>query len=103
LAPAIAAVVGVGAASLWRGRQHLAAALALAGTVALTAVWSFVLLVRSASWHPWLRYAVLLGGLVAAAGIAGARLLSARLAAAVAGLAVVASLAGPAAYSIQTA
>jgi 4-amino-4-deoxy-L-arabinose transferase-like glycosyltransferase len=103
LAPAVAALVGVGAASLWRGRRHLPAALTLAGTVAVTAVWSFILLDRSASWHPWLRYAVLLGGLVAALGIAGSRFLSARLAAGVAGLAVVASLAGPAAYSLQTA
>ena len=71
LAPAVAALVGVGAASLWRGRRHLPAALTLAATVAVTAIWSFVLLDRSASWHPWLRYAVLLGGLVAAAGIAG--------------------------------
>ncbi len=34
LAPAIAAVVGVGAASLWRGRRHLSAALIMAATVA---------------------------------------------------------------------
>jgi 4-amino-4-deoxy-L-arabinose transferase-like glycosyltransferase len=103
LAPAIAAIVGVGAASLWRGRRHLPAAIILAGTVALTAVWSFVLLTRSSDWHPWLRYAVLVAGLVAAVGIVGSRMLSARLAAGVAGLAVVASLAGPAAYSVQTA
>ena len=103
LAPAIAALVGVGAASLWRGRRHFPAALTLAVTVAVTAIWSFVLLDRSSAWHPWLRYAVLVGGLVAAVGIAGSQLLSARLAAAVAGLAVVASLAGPAAYSVQTA
>jgi hypothetical protein len=95
--------VGVGAASLWRGRQHFAAALTLAGTVALTAIWSFTLLARNGDWHPWLRYAVLLGGLLAAIGLGASRLLSARMAAAVAGVAVVASLAGPAAYSIQTA
>jgi 4-amino-4-deoxy-L-arabinose transferase-like glycosyltransferase len=102
LAPAVAALVGVGAASLWRGRRHLSAALTLAGTVALTAVWSFVLLDRSSSWHPWLRWAVLVGGLLAALGLAGVQLLSRRLAVAVAGLAVAASLAGPAAYSLQT-
>jgi 4-amino-4-deoxy-L-arabinose transferase-like glycosyltransferase len=103
LAPAVAALVGVGAASLWRGRRHVPAALTLAGTVAVTAIWSFVLLDRSSDWHPWLRYAVLVGGLLGALGIAGARLLPARAAAAVAGLAVAASLAGPAAYSVQTA
>jgi 4-amino-4-deoxy-L-arabinose transferase-like glycosyltransferase len=103
LAPAIAAIVGVGAASLWRGRRHRPAAIILAGTVALTAVWSFVLLTRSSDWHPSLRYAVLVGGLLAALGIAGSRMLSPRMAAGVAGLAVVASLAGPAAYSVQTA
>jgi hypothetical protein len=69
----------------------------------VTAIWSFTLLTRSSDWHPWLRYAVLVGGLLAAAGLAAAQLLSARLAAAVAGVALVASLAGPAAYSIQTA
>ncbi|MFL6098962.1 MAG: hypothetical protein ACJ71T_03295 [Actinomycetales bacterium] len=103
LAPAIAAVVGVGAASLWRGRQHLSAALTLAGTVALTAIWSFVLLERSSDWHPWLRYAVLVGGLAAAFAVAGVNLLTPRLAAAAAGAALVTSLAGPAAYSMQTA
>jgi 4-amino-4-deoxy-L-arabinose transferase-like glycosyltransferase len=103
LAPAVAAVVGVGAAALWRGRQHLSAALILAGTVAVTAVWSFVLLDRSSAWLPWLRYAVLAAGLIAALGLAGGRFLSRRAAAGVAGLAVAASLAGPAAYSVQTA
>ena len=61
LAPAIAAVVGVGAASLWRRRRPAGRAPALAGTVAVTAIWSFVLLDRSTDWHPWLRYAVLVG------------------------------------------
>jgi 4-amino-4-deoxy-L-arabinose transferase-like glycosyltransferase len=103
LAPAIAAVVGVGAASLWRGRKHLSAALTLAGTVALTAIWSFVLLERSSDWHPWLRYAVLLGGLASAFAIAGVNLLTPRLAATAAGVALVTGLAGPAAYSMQTA
>lgn len=103
LAPAIAALVGVGATSLWRGRQHLSAALTLAGTVALTAIWSFVLLDRSSDWHPWLRYAVLLGGVATAFAIAGVSLLTPRLAAAAAGVALVTSLAGPTAYSLQTA
>jgi 4-amino-4-deoxy-L-arabinose transferase-like glycosyltransferase len=103
LAPPIAALVGMGCRALWERRRHLAARLTLAGVLAGTAVWAFVLLDRSADWHPWLRFAVLAGGLVAAVLLAigeraGRRL---ALAGALAGLVVV--LAGPAAYSLQTA
>jgi len=35
----------------------------LAGTVAITAVWSVVLLGRSADWYPWLRLVILVTGL----------------------------------------
>jgi hypothetical protein len=76
---------------------------ALCGATAITAVWSYVLLARSPDWHPWLRYAVLLAGLAAAAGLllVGRLPRTARLA--VAGTAIVAALAGPLAYSLNTA
>ena len=103
LAPPIGALVGMGAVALWTSRDHVAARLALASALAGTAVWTFVLLERSADWYPWLRFAVLAGGLVAAALLvvgerAGRRV---ALAAAVAGVMV--TLAGPLVYSLQTA
>jgi 4-amino-4-deoxy-L-arabinose transferase-like glycosyltransferase len=105
LAPAIGALVGIGAVALWRQREHAWARLTLAGAVAATGVWSYVLLQRTPAWLPWLAPVVLLGGLLAALAVAG--LLSLRLgrgalAAVVAG-ALVVVLAGPAAYAVQTA
>ncbi|MCO7220947.1 hypothetical protein [Klenkia sp. PcliD-1-E] len=93
VAPAIAVLVGIGAGMA----GHRGARPVLAGTVALTVVWSWVLLGRSAGFVPWLRWAVLVVGVLAAVGllVVGLR----RVAAAVA---VVAVLAGPAAYSVQT-
>jgi 4-amino-4-deoxy-L-arabinose transferase-like glycosyltransferase len=114
LAPAIGALVGMGATGLWEVRRHPLLRWWLAGTVAVTAVWSYVLLRRTPDWHPGLAPLVLVGGLVVAgligglpwqdrrratwAGPGGRR---AAMAVAVAGLLVV--LAGPAAYALDTA
>ncbi|UZJ30349.1 ArnT family glycosyltransferase [Streptomyces endophytica] len=73
LAPYIAALVGMGAALLWRRGGRLAS-IVLALTVAVTAVWSYVLLDRSPDWLPWLRWTVLVLGALAAVGLVlGAR------------------------------
>jgi 4-amino-4-deoxy-L-arabinose transferase-like glycosyltransferase len=105
LAPAVAALVGMGTIVLWRRRHRVAAAATLAASCALTALWSWVLLARSPHFVPWLRGAVLVAGLAAAAGLLGVARLGlprrAVLAVAVAGL--VAALAGPAAYALDTA
>ncbi|WP_432832064.1 glycosyltransferase family 39 protein [Dactylosporangium sp. CA-092794] len=103
LAPAIGALAGMGVATLWRRRSDLYALLVLGGTVAITAVWSYLLLNRSADFHPWLRFAVLATGALGAAGILLSQQLgrSLRLAAAV--VALFAVLAGPIAYSLNTA
>ncbi len=103
LAPAIGALVGIGGVVLWRHRRSLAASGVLALAVAATAVTSFVLLDRATDWHPWLKYAVATVGLAAALLLVGIRHLPARVGAAVAGAALLASLAGPAAYSLSTA
>ncbi|MEU8110572.1 hypothetical protein AB0C18_43405, partial [Nonomuraea muscovyensis] len=65
LAPAIAALVGAGVALAWERR----ACGVLAGVSAVTAGWAYVLLARSADWNPWLGPAVLVCGLVVAAGL----------------------------------
>jgi len=103
LAPAIAALVGIGAILAWRQRRSAVAAGLGAAAVALAAVTGFVLLGRSADFLPWLRWVVLVGGLGAAVSVACLRWLPRRLALAAAALAVIASLAGPTSYAVQTA
>jgi 4-amino-4-deoxy-L-arabinose transferase-like glycosyltransferase len=110
LAPAVAALVGIGATGLWRIRHTWLARVALAAGVVVTAAVAWVLLDRSPSWFPWLRVVIV----VAAAGAAGlilagpvVRPATARgrvaLAAVAGSLAVVAGLAGPLVYSLDTA
>jgi 4-amino-4-deoxy-L-arabinose transferase-like glycosyltransferase len=102
LAPAIGAIVGIGAMTLWRRRANDKAAVALGAAVAVGAVWAYVLLNRTPEYLPWLRYVVLVGGLASAGVVA----LAARAPktvvrwAGVAGL--VALLLGPAAYTLDT-
>ncbi len=112
LVPAIGALTGIGAVELWRRRAHAAARLVLAGGIAVTATWSYVLLNRTPAWLPWLRAVILPGGLAAAAAVlampAMARLAGTgrgrvALAAVPAAAGLIAVLAGPAAYSISTA
>jgi 4-amino-4-deoxy-L-arabinose transferase-like glycosyltransferase len=103
LAPAIGALVGMGGWLLWSHRNEIVPRFALSAAIAVSAVWAFVILGWSPTWYPALRWAILLSGLVAAVLVElrpGARKL---LAAGVAITAIVAVLAGPAAYSVETA
>ncbi|MEU3370774.1 glycosyltransferase family 39 protein [Streptomyces sp. NPDC006660] len=102
LAPYIAALTGMGVTVLWEERSRIWAALGLAVTVAVTAVWAYALLGRTPDYLPWLRWAVLGCGLAAALGLALARRLPRRVALGVAGAGLLASLAGPAAYTVST-
>jgi 4-amino-4-deoxy-L-arabinose transferase-like glycosyltransferase len=67
LVPAIAALVGIGAATLWRTRHTWPTRASAAVILAVTAVWAYALLNRTPTWLPWLRWTVLLAGLAAAA------------------------------------
>ncbi|MFC8411056.1 ArnT family glycosyltransferase [Arthrobacter sp. NPDC057259] len=69
LAPAVAALVGLGGVQLWRGRAFWPARLVLAVTVLATSIWSAVLLGRDQSWLPGLRVAVVILGVLAAAAL----------------------------------
>lgn len=102
LAPCIAALVGMGATVLWEERAELVWSAVLAGTVAVTAWWSYTLLGRSTDYLPWLRQVVLIGGLVAAVGLLLAGRAGRTLALGAAGLGLAVSLAGPVAYSLTT-
>ncbi|MGW7100286.1 ArnT family glycosyltransferase [Streptomyces sp. NPDC054883] len=102
LAPYVAALVGMGVAVLWEERGSRAASLTLAGTLALTAYWAFVLLGRATGYLPWLRWTVLGAGLGAAVVLPFAARLGRRALLAVAGLGLGAALAGPLAYCLTT-
>jgi 4-amino-4-deoxy-L-arabinose transferase-like glycosyltransferase len=106
LAPAIGAVVGIGAAFFWRYRAYLVARAILAASLVATGWWSSALLRRDApTWHPWLATLVLLGSLA----LAGVLLalphlrLARRAVLAVAAAGLIVALAAPAAYSMATA
>ena len=99
--------MGIGAVALWRLHDEWWSRIALGATLAITVLWSHHLLERSPSWHPWLRGVILIGGLLIAAGIVvprsrwSERLPHAGTALAVGGLVI--ALAGPAAYSLDSA
>jgi 4-amino-4-deoxy-L-arabinose transferase-like glycosyltransferase len=131
LAPAIAALVGIGAVSLWHARDEWPARALLAAGVAITAGWSYTLLDRSPSWYPPLRFAVVILGFGSAAVLLAGPWLTGRaasaagrtsagdgrseghgrglgrvrvtLAGSAAAVALIAALAGPAAYSLDAA
>lgn len=100
LAPALAGTFAIGAGLLWSRRRTRWARIVMAVLVAGTAAWAFELLLRSGSWLPWLRWAVL------ALGIAGTVLLLARggraRARAVASVSLAAVLLGPLAFTLVT-
>jgi len=102
LAPPVGAIVGMGVVTLWTRRDQLPWRLVLAATLAATVVCSYVLLGRSAGWYPWLRTAVILLGLAAAAGLALASHRRGRLSAGLAIAGVLTGLAGTTAYTVDT-
>ncbi|MEU6193818.1 glycosyltransferase family 39 protein [Streptomyces sp. NPDC047061] len=102
LAPYIAAVVGMGAGLLWEKRAELWASITLATAVVSAAVWGYVLLDRTSTYLPWLKYLVLIGGLAAALGLIFAGRISRQLALGAAAVGLVAALAGPTAYTLST-
>jgi 4-amino-4-deoxy-L-arabinose transferase-like glycosyltransferase len=102
LAPPIGALVGIGASMLWKHRSLLIARLVLAGALAVTAAWSYVLLDRSPGWNPSLKTAILILGLLGAGAIVAVPVGWKRLPIAAAALGVFVALLGPAAYTFDT-
>ena len=103
LAPAVAALIGIGSVVLWRSRTTPAARITMVVLVAVTTGWAFVLLRRTPEWQPWLAWTVLALGAVGALGLLAVHRAPRALALGVATAAVIAGLAGPAGYSLATA
>ncbi len=110
LTPAIGALVGIAAAKLWEIRRTWFARVTLAVMLLVTGVWAWVLLDRSPSWYPWLRFVIIIAAIGAACLVLAGFALRDRagrgggsLAALPVSLALVAGLGGPLVYSIDTA
>jgi len=105
LAPAIAALVAIGAVTLWRRRSVLWARWVASATVLGTGAWAFVLLDRTPHWEPWLRPLIIAAAVVAAVcilALPGGRRAGRAALAFTAACAATACLAGPLAYAAQT-
>ena len=100
LAPAVAALVGISVAELWRLREAVTPRIVLAMMAAATGVWAFILLDRTPDWLPALRWIVLAGLVGVAALVAfGAHRLG-RAVVVLAAAATLFGLAAPTAFSI---
>ncbi|MEV4600668.1 glycosyltransferase family 39 protein [Amycolatopsis sp. NPDC049253] len=103
LAPAIAALVAISGHALWQGRAQTAPRAVLGAMIAVTAVWSFILLDRTPDWFPALRWVlVVLGVLVATVVVVGVPPLRKALAVLAAASVLTLGL-GTAAYAVETA
>ena len=103
LAPAVGALIAIGVVTLWRRRTSSVARIMLGLAIGITAIWAFVLLDRTPTWLPPLRWAVLVVGLMAAAGVT-VRIVRARRIALAIGLGGLATgLVAPTAVAIETA
>ncbi|MBN3455696.1 glycosyltransferase family 39 protein [Mycobacterium sp. DSM 3803] len=102
LAPAIAALVGISVAELWRVRDRLPARVVLAVMMAGTGGWAFVLLNRTPDWLPALRWILLVGSILVAVLLAVLAQRPGRATAALVLAAMIFGLGATAAYSIQT-
>ncbi len=106
IAPPIAGLVGLGFHQTWTARdasvswQRYTARFGLAAMIASGAIWSFVLLDREPNWQPWLRWVVLVVGVVAALLVALPSTFGRRIALAMGVLGMIGIFAAPAAYAI---
>ena len=103
LAPAVAATAAIGATILWQHRRDAIARLVMAFAIAFTASWAWVLLDRSSSFLPALKWIIVVVGFTAAFLIVFLDRLPRRAVLAVTIATLVTVLAGPTAYAVDTA
>ncbi|MEV6770501.1 glycosyltransferase family 39 protein [Nocardia sp. NPDC051030] len=99
LAPAVAALIGAGAVMLWRERERLWVRLTLATTLGATTATAWILLSRTTTFVPWLRWAIPVGGILTTLALLIRLPRKPSIAAAAAALLV--GLAGPVAYTVH--
>ena len=103
LAPAIGALVGGGLVELWRARERfLAAGLTLAAAILVSVGLAVLLLLRSPSFMSWLPPLIVGLGVAAAIVVAMPAARGVRIGLAGLALGLVALLAGPAAFTVNT-
>ena len=101
MAPAVAGLVGIGAAWAWRDRAGWDGCVALAAMIVLTAIWSAMLMHRNAfgpAWVPWTLAAVAIASAVTVLGVGAHRAVAAAVI-----VGVLAAVGGTTAFSIATA
>ncbi len=103
LAPAIGALVAIGARALWLTRARYSSRLWLAALVAAAGGWSSVLLSRNASWYPEIRYGTLVLTAIAVAMLAIPVAWRRRTVIALVAGSMLAGIAGTTAYAAATA
>jgi len=103
LAPAIGGAVALGGAALWANRGRLIARLLLAATSAGTGLWALILLLQAGSWYTVLGWTVFAVGVASGLALVWIDRLPRMLATITLSTAIAAGLAGPYAYSIDTA
>ena len=101
LAPAIAGVAAMGASVLWSYRAEAWARIIAAVVVLGTVTWSYTLLSEASTFVPWLKWVVIVLGVAAAVLILLPQSRRALSGAAIA-TALVASLLGPTAWTLET-
>jgi len=98
MAPPMAALTGIGVVAFYQAyRRGGWWSLVLPAAIAVTGGWAFVLLRRTPGWNPWLPWTVTGATIVAVLALAGRYR---RLLAVGAAAALIAVLAGPAAYAV---
>lgn len=103
LAPAIGALIGIGATVLWALREQWWGRVLLAVSVVTSAWWAWALLDRTPHWNAWLRPVLLAVAAMTVVGFLVGSLVGRGAAKWAAGAALVVALVGPSAYSIATA
>ena len=102
IAPAVAALVGLGVTQLWRDRTSVGSRVTLAVVLALTVGWAWYLLAQT-TWQPWLTRAVPIAGLVGVIALLGVHRMPRAAVVGVATVALVAGASGSTAYALATA